>query len=268
MRGMTPVKTIVKVGLISLSLVALGWSAAPASAEEKPVATVNGKPIPAILVDAYAKRRPGNPAEVKRDELVNELVAQELLVQDAVHRGIDKDPELQAEVEVLRRGLLAGRAVKAYLAEHPISDEAMQAEYKVLAPRLATTEFKARHILLKSEDEAKAVIAELKKGADFAELAKTKSIGPSSKSGGDLGWFSADQMVKPFSDAVAGMEKGKYSAEPVQTQFGWHVILLEDTRSTPAPTFDAVKDQLHTYMEQKATQAYLKDLESKAKVER
>ena len=261
-------KTSLKYGLITVSLAALSWCGAPAVAADKPVATVNGVAISPALVDAYARRRPGKQEDVKRDVLINELVAQELLVQDAARRGLDKDPGVLAEVEVLRRGLLAGRAVKAYLAEHPITEDAKKAEYKQLAPKLATKEYKARHILLKTEDEAKAVIAELKKGGDFAELAKKKSIGPSAKSGGELGWFGPDQMVKPFSEAVATMEKGKFSTTPVQTQFGWHVIQLEDTRTTPAPSYDAIKAQLETYMEQKATQAYLKELEGKAKVER
>lgn len=246
---------------------ALAGAHVPTIAAAETLATVNGQTITPVLVEAYAKRRPKEGGEVSQEVLVGELVAQELLVQEALKQGLEKDEKLQAELEVMRRGLLAGRAVQSYLAAHPISDEALQKEYEVLAPRMSTTEFKARHILVKTEDEAKAIIKELDGGADFAELAKSKSTGPSGKSGGDLGWFAANQMVKPFADAVAVMEKGKYSAQPVQTQFGWHVILLEDSRTTPAPALDDIRDQLTEFLQQRATQEWLNELRAKAKIE-
>ena len=245
-------------------LVALTLGGLPAAAAEKPVATVNGVAISQSLMDAYTRHRPVQADQ--KDAVVNELVAQELLVQEAKRRGIDKDPKVQTEIEVLQRGVLAGNAIKAYLDEHPVSEADMKAEYKKASPNLASEEYKARHILLKTEEEAKAVIAELKKGGDFVALAKSKSTGPSAKNGGDLGWFNPMQMVQPFAEAVKNMKKGTYSTTPVQTQFGWHVILLEDTRTKPAPTFEQVKPRIEAYLQQKATQDYIKSLEEKAKI--
>jgi peptidyl-prolyl cis-trans isomerase C len=250
----------------ALALVALTLGGVSAAAAEKSVATVNGVAIPQSLMDAYTKHRP--PSANQGEAVVNELVAQELLVQEAKRRGIDKNPMVRAEIEVLKRGVLAGNAIKAYLEEHPVSEADMKAEYKRMVPNLASDEYKARHILLKTEDEAKAVIADLKKGGDFVALARKKSTGPSAKNGGDLGWFNPAQMVPPFAEAVKGMKKGAYSAAPVQTQFGWHVILLEDTRTKPAPSYEQVKPQLAAFMKQKATQDYIKSLEEKAKIER
>jgi peptidyl-prolyl cis-trans isomerase C len=245
-------------------------SAAPAA--DHSVAVVNGSTITQGELDAYSKRRPKTPAtaahgEGGQESLVNELVAQELLVQEAQKRGLDKSPTVMAELEMLRRGLLAREAVQAYLADHPISDADLKKEYDTLVAKMAGKEYKAKHILLETEDAAKQVIAELDKGAKFDDLAKTKSTGPSANEGGDLGWFSPDQMVKPFSDAVAVLKKGSYTEQPVQTQFGWHVILLEDTRDTPIPAFDEVKDQVRSFMAQRDVQKYLGDLRAKAKVE-
>ena len=129
------------------------------------------------------------------------------------------------------------------------------------------TEYKASHILVKTEEEASALITELAEGADFAELAKEHSTGPTGPKGGDLGWFDADQMVPAFSEAVKGMEKGAYSKEPVNTQFGWHVILLQDTREAEPPTFEEVKPQLATQLQQQAVARYVAELRQNAKVE-
>ena len=131
---------------------------------------------------------------------------------------------------------------------------------------MGKTEYKARHILVKTEDEAKNVIAQLDKGADFAKLAKEKSIGPSGKEGGDLGWFSPDNMVKPFADAAAALKVGTYSKTPVHTQFGWHVIKLEDTRPVSPPSFDELKNQLMNSWRNKMISAYLDRLRSEANV--
>jgi peptidyl-prolyl cis-trans isomerase C len=250
----------------ALGFIAMVLGGVSAAAADKPVATVNGVAIPQTLMDAYTKHRPQGAGQ--KDAVVNELVAQELLVQEAKRRGIDKDPKIKAEIEVLKRGVLAGNAIKVYLEEHPVSEADMKAEYKRVAPTLAREEFKARHILLKTEDEAKAIIKDLKKGGDFVALAKSKSTGPSAKNGGDLGWFNPTQMVPPFAEAVQKMKKGAVSDAPVQTQFGWHVILLEDTRTKPAPTYEQVKPQLSMFMQQKATQEYIKSLETKAKIEK
>ena len=128
-------------------------------------------------------------------------------------------------------------------------------------------EYKARHILVKTEDEAKAVVKQLDDGSDFAKLAKEKSTGPSGKTGGDLGWFRPQQMVPPFSDAVAAMKKNTYTKKPVKTQFGWHVIKLEDLRDVQPPKFEDIKDQVKTIVQTKRVQKYVKSLRDKAKID-
>ena len=142
----------------------------------------------------------------------------------------------------------------------------MEAFYKEKTAKLGN-EFKARHILVADEDKAKKMIAELDKGADFGELAKKNSTDASAANGGELGWFSAQQMVKPFADAVAKLDKGKYTAEPIQTQFGWHVIMLDDKRDITPPPLDQVKKQLQMVLQNQRIQSYVQGLRDQAKVD-
>lgn len=249
---------------------ALTAFAGAVTAEDTVKARVNGVAIDQSLVDAYKQRRPAgrSDGEVSEDRLVEELIIQQLLANQAVSEGLDKDPAVVAELEVVRRGLLAGKALEAHLAQNPVTEEQMRAEYDKLVANMAGTEYKARHILVPTEEEGNAVVAELDAGADFAELAKSKSTGPSGKNGGELGWFGPNQMVQPFSEAVAGMEKGTYTKQPVQTQFGWHVILLEDTRDAAPPAYEDLKDRIRTLIEQRTTQAYMVSLRQDALVEK
>jgi len=156
--------------------------------------------------------------------------------------------------------------LKKTASETEISDANMKKAYDGFVKELGTVEYKARHILLSTEKEANDVIAELDKGADFANTATHKSVGPSAESGGDLGWFAPNQMVKPFSDAVSLLKKGEYSKKPVNTQFGWHVIKLEDTRKLPPPAFDEIKGQLQMRLQQQVIESYLENLRKKAKI--
>ena len=148
---------------------------------------------------------------------------------------------------------------------NPVSDEELKKIYQEQAP--SGDEYKARHILVKEEDEAKTLIVELDNGADFSELAKQHSTGPSGKSGGELGWFSPKQMVAPFSEAVAGMEKGAYTKQPIKTQFGWHIIILDDTREASPPPFEQLKPQLQAFVQKQRVQAYITRLRESATIE-
>lgn len=238
----------------------------------KEVAVVNGTPISQQVFDAYAKQRaasqPATGTPEERKATLDEVVSREIIYQDAIKQGLDKKPEVVAELENLKRNILANEAIRAHLSSNEPNEAAMQKEYESKMGKMKTQEYKAKHILLKTEQEAKDIIAQLDKGADFAALAKEKSLDTASgKDGGDLGWFDANQMVKPFSEAVASMEKGKYSKTPVQSQFGWHVILLEDTRSVEPPAFADVKDSVRGIMKNKQIQDYLEQLKAKSKVE-
>jgi len=210
--------------------------------DTKVVATVNGKNITEWTLKRYATQRGLPPGVLKgkqREALVQELVNRELIYQDAVKIGVDKTPAIRAEIEHQRVNIVASTMLDRSSDRFAVSDADMKKEYDARKGELGGKELKARHILLKNEADAKAVTAELDKGADFATLAGKKSTGPTAVNGGDLGWFSPRQMVKPFSEAAGKLKKGSYTKTPVKTQFGWHVILLEDTRQVNPPKFAA-----------------------------
>jgi peptidyl-prolyl cis-trans isomerase C len=237
----------------------------------KVIATVNGSDITEWSLERYAAQR-GLPTTMpkgqQRKALLEELINRELIYQDAISIGIDKAPAIQAEIEHQRINIIASSMLNRSSDRFAVSDEAMKKEYDKRKAELGGKEMKARHILLKNEADAKAVIAELDKGADFAKLAGKRSTGPSAVSGGDLGWFKAGQMVKPFSDAAAKLKKGTYTKTPVKTQFGWHVIKLEDTRLVDPPKFDDVKEQIRVGLQNKLIEDYIAELRSKAKIKR
>lgn len=247
----------------------------PAPAEKKPVdespvvATVNGTPITENMLNTYQKQRqgrmPNDPGSHDRKALLDELINLELASQDGEKKGVDKDPEVYNKIEQQRRAVLASAAFARQMRKHPITEEELKALYKEKVS--AGNEYKARHILVDSKEKAETLIAELDKGADFAELAKKHSTGPSGKNGGELGWFSPKSMVKPFAEAVTGMEKGSFTHEPVQTQFGWHIIELEDARETTPPPFEQVKPQLEMFVRNQRVQDYLAKLRKNAQVQ-
>lgn len=243
-------------------------SAAPGDATV--VATVNGTAITLDEFNNYAAHRlqPGKkPTAAEATSIVNEMVSLELVVQDALKKGLDKSPELMKTLENQRRILLANAALKDYVEAHPITDEQLKKEYQDRVAGAGGKELKARHILVKTEAEAKAIIVQLGKGADFTKLAKSKSSDSSAKQGGDLGWFNPNQMVKPFSDAALALKKGEYTKTPVQSQFGWHVIQVEDKRAKQPPAFEQVKDQARQAVIRDKYIALVKSLRADAKVE-
>lgn len=201
-------------------------------------------------------------SEEQRRQLENEVADLYLLAEEAEEAGLDERPEVAAQIKLQRLSVLASALASNYLEENPPTETELRAEYSAQVAGYQPQQYKARHILLESEEEAETVIDQLDDGADFAELAREKSTGPSGPNGGDLGWFPPDSMVKPFSDAVVALENGAYTSEPVQTQFGWHVILREDSRETEPPTFEEVRDRLRPAVEQKKLQSYLEGLRS------
>lgn len=246
-------------------------AAAPAAAAETAVvATVNGQPITEEMLQIYGAQRSRNPGAqpISREAALDELVNIELVTQDAEKHNIDKRPNVAKQLDWQRRSLLVGVSMREYVATHPITDDELKKAYDEQVKKHDGHEYHARHILVDNEDEAKSLIAELGKGGDFAKLATEKSKDPSGKQGGgDLGWFSTDQMVKPFSDAVAKMKKGDISKKPVQSQFGWHVIKLEDTREVPPPSFENLKEQLQMQLQNQRVDAYLAELRKDAKID-
>jgi len=219
--------------------------------------------VEAKVLELYMQNRmrgaQGDVTAEQREQFREEVADVYLLAEEA---GLDEDPEVAAQIKLQRMSTLASALAGNFLEENPPTETELRAEYSAQVAGYQPQQYKARHILLETEDEANAVITQLDEGGDFAELAKEKSTGPSGPNGGDLGWFPPDSMVKPFSDAVVALEDGSYTSEPVQTQFGWHVILREDSRETEAPSFEEVKERLRPVVEQKKLQEYLDGLRS------
>jgi len=239
------------------------------AAESIVIATVNGQPITKAELAVYSGQRkpPNNTAEANSDEVImKELVSLELMRQESISKGLDKQPMVIATIDQQERTALAGAAIQDFLANSPVTDDDAKKIYDEQMSK-PTREFNARHILVKEQDEAVAIIDLLDKGGDFSELAKEKSTGPSGASGGELGWFNESQMVKPFSEAAAQLEKGQYTRTPVQTQFGWHVIILDDSRaSTPVP-YDDVKDRIKMLLANQNMQQHVEELRNAANIE-
>ena len=261
--------------LPALLLIAVGVQAADekaaAPADSKVAALVNGVAIPQARVDIRVKAasqqgQPDNPEIRKaiRDDLIN----LEVISQTASKNGLDKQTDVQQQLELARQSVLAGAYVQDYAKSHPIGDDVLKQEYEALKARVGNKEYKLSHILVATEDEAKTVAAEVnKKGAKFAKIAKAHSKDPGSKdNGGDLGWAVPSNFVQPFGEAVLKLSKGQVSA-PVQTQFGWHIIKLEDTRELKVPTFEEMKPNLEKRKQQEALQKAIEELRSKAKIE-
>jgi len=256
------------VAISSLTLAATLLSPVAMSAE-KALATVNGTPITQSMVDEYKRQHAGSPQQgaMTDDRAIDELVGRELVYQDAVAKKLDKDPEVIKQMEFLRKQVLLNAALEKAVAAHTITDEMLKKEYDTQVSNFNVQEYKARHILVKTEPEAKAIIGELDKGGDFTKLAAKYSTDKGSKdNGGDLGWFGPGQMVPQFTAATQALSKGSYTKAPVQTQFGWHVIKLDDTRKAQPPAFDQVKEQLRGLLQQRYVTEYLQSLKSKAKI--
>lgn len=258
-----------KIPRLTTLLVAGAIMAAPALAQNKPYATVNGQPIPQSVYDAFISEQKAQGAQDSPDlqnAVREELIRRELLAQEAKKKGLDKKGTVPGQVELAKQAVL----IRAYLSDHvranPITDDRIKAEYEKIKASIGGTEYKARHVLVEKEDEAKAIIAKLEKGEKFSELAKQSKDPGSRDNGGELGWNSPAAYVKPFGDALTALKKGEYTKAPVKTDFGYHVIQLEDSRPSNPPPYEQVKQQLQQRASQQQIEQLVKDLRAKAKV--
>ena len=249
-------------------------AAAPAAASApaaQPKLVVNGVTIPQSRVDLLNKELTANgqaDSPERQAAIKEELISREVLVQAAQKRGLDKTPDTLAQLDAARQAVLVRALIEAELRASPVSDGELKKVYEDFKRSMGDSEYKVRHILVEKEDEAKAIIADLGKGGDFAKIAKDKSKDPGSKdNGGDLDWGPAARYVKPFADALMAMKKGQTSTAPVKTDFGFHVLRLEDVRPIQVPPFDEMKEQFRQRAQQQQVQRMMLDLRSKAKVE-
>lgn len=261
------------VALLALSACSSN-DAVPAAgtAKNTVAATVNGATISESMVDMMLKQRSdlGREASAEaRKSFIERLAMQLLITQEAVRNGLDKKPEVIDRIELGRQSVLVDAFVQDYYKNNPVTDDMLKAEYEKMKGQESGTEYKARHILVETEAEAKEIIAKLNKNANaFEALAKEKSKDTGSKvKGGELGWFDPRGMVPEFAAAVVKLAKGKFTEEPVKTQFGYHVILLEDTRPKSAPPLDEIKDQLTQHLKEQNLRAFLEAMKAKAKIE-
>lgn len=245
--------------------------AAITTAPSGPVATVNGVAIPQqrgeLLIRERAQQgQPDSPQlrAAVRDELIN----REIISQEALKSGLTRKAELQNELELVRQTVIVQAYLREYIRTHPITDAEMQKEYDRIKAELGDREYKARHILVGTEDEAKGAIAELRKGAKFDELARKLSKDDGTKAkGGDLEWQAPGTFDKDFSSVLVKLAKGKFTETPVKTRFGFHVIQLDDTRGAQHPPFAEVKANLSQRLQRTRIETLIAELRAKAKVE-
>jgi peptidyl-prolyl cis-trans isomerase C len=264
-------KPLLSTCVLSYALLAPLQSFADSS-DPNTIAIVNGEKITqqdyADYIEAQENDKSGSAAS-KGQMVVEELIQRELLRQDALKQGVDKQPEFAKKLNYMRKNLLMAMGLQNYLDKHPIDDAMLRAEYdKQIAQIKMPKEYKVQHILVKTEDEAKAILAELQAGKSFGELAKEKSIDKgSAKQNGELGWLTKSKVVPAFGNALETLEKGKYSTTPVKSQYGWHIIQMEDIRSVALPSFEAVKDRIKVLMQNQRLQQYMSSLIQAAKIE-
>jgi peptidyl-prolyl cis-trans isomerase C len=271
------IRKIVPAALLAATVAAAGCAEGQTGKETTPavsdaVAVVNGEEISRDVWNLYVKTRTrGTSAEELTEEQKKEnldgLIEMYAAAQQAEKDGLGQGED-GARIELMKRSALAELLGQKVLGDKEPTPEELKAEYEKQIAKMPKTEYHARHILVDSEEKARELIAKLDTGADFATLAKENSSDSSSSEGGDLGWFAPSRMVKPFADAVEALEKGAYTKDPVQSQFGWHVIRLDDTRPLEPPSYEAVEQQLGQLVKQSKFQEHLDELMKNAKVER
>jgi peptidyl-prolyl cis-trans isomerase C len=245
---------------------------APPKSTTPPLAKVNDEVIEQSFFDSYSREIAGKSASELTAELreraLDNLIRGKLAAQQAIRDGLDKDPAIAAQLELARLNVLQQALSERFLKDKTPTDAQLRAEYETQVAAMPQQQFRARHILVATEPFAQKIITQLKQGADFASLAKRESMDSSKEAGGDLNWFGPNDMVKPFADAVAALKPGQYTQAPVQTQYGWHVIKLEETRPVATPPFDQVRGRLLQIVQGKAFKTYTDDLLKTAKIER
>jgi peptidyl-prolyl cis-trans isomerase C len=266
MKLKTPAARANLIAALALSAVLL-----PFAAQAQNIAIVNGKPVPKARVDtlvAQAQRGGQQVTPEMQQQARDQVVLREIFAQEAEKRGIAASPDFRVQMELARQSLMIRELFADHAKKNPVTDAAAKVEYDKFKTQATGTEYRARHILVEKEDEAKALIAQIKGGAKFDELAKKHSKDPGSgANGGDLDFAKPDSYVPEFGQAMSKLKKGEMTETPVKTQFGFHIIRLDDTRDASFPAFDEVKGQIRQRLEQVQMQAFQEELRSKAKTD-
>lgn len=253
------------------SLLVLALTAAvalPAAAQN--IAVVNGKPVPSSRADIMVKQMVSQGQQDTpqlRAAVKEELINREVLMQEADKQNLNSNPDVKAQFELARQSIVIRALITEYVKKNAVTDAEVKAEYDKFKAQAGDKEYHVRHILVETEDQAKAIIAKLKGGAKFEELAKQSKDPGSAPNGGDLDWATPASFVKPFSDAMIALKKGAFTETPVKSQFGYHIIRLDDIRDAKVPTLDEVKPQITEALQQRKLQAYQEDLRKKAKIQ-
>jgi peptidyl-prolyl cis-trans isomerase C len=257
-----------KLNVPVLTLAVAATLAMPAFAQN--AAIVNGKVIPKSRVDEFvaALAQQGKPDTPElREQVREELIFRELMSQEAEKRGVAKNADVKRQLELVRQNVLFDAMIRTYLRDHPVKDEDIKAEYDRVAKQAGDKEFKVRHILVEKEETAKSLIDQIKKGGKFEELAKQSKDPGSAENGGDLDWARPATFVKPFSEAMTKLEKGKMTEEPVKSEYGYHVIRVDDVREAKPPAFEQVKPQIAQDMQRRKIAEFARELKEKSKIQ-
>ena len=264
--------TLAFVGLLALAACKPQSGSDSSANVGPPVATVDGQPIGKDLYEFYVKGLAGKPSSElsaeQRDQALDNLVRAQAIADEAVKEGLAKDTNTAALIELSKLNVLQQALSEKYLKDKKATEQELRAEYETQVSAMPRLEYHARHILVATSTFADKIEADLAKGAKFEDVAKRESMDSSKDNGGDLGWFTPDRMVKPFSDAVVALKPGEFTKTPVQTQYGWHIIKLEETRDLSPPAFDTVKQRLDQVVQGKKFKNYVDGLMKVAKVEK
>ncbi|MFP4243676.1 MAG: peptidylprolyl isomerase [Ectothiorhodospira sp.] len=256
---------------VTLTLGACSQDSGSAPSTRDAVAVIDQVPITEQDVQSFIEFRQmsghGAGQAPSREAAIEELVNMELLRQEAVDKGLDEDPQVQAQLERTRTNLLVNTLVERFVDDLEFSEEELREEYDRQVEGMDTREYRARHILVDDRETAEEMIAALEAGDALRDLAREHSQDPTAEAGGDLGWFTAGEMVSTFTEALKGLEDGAYTTEPVETRFGWHVIQREDSRERTPPDFDSVRDRLEQVLATQALQDYVEELRAEADIE-
>lgn len=261
--------TRITLNMYAIALAAM-LTAAPALAQNSTPGKVNGKPISKSQIDFFiaAQKAQGRPDSPElRNAVLEQVIRREVLIQEAQKQGIDKKTDIKTKMDLARHEVLIQAYLEDYVDAHPISEDSLKQEYESVKLQLGDKEYRARHILVESEEDAKAIIAKLKAGEQFDTLAAQSKDPGSKDKGGDLGWSVPSTYTKPFADALQKLNKNQYTEVPVQSDFGWHVIKLEDTRALKLPDFNEAKPQIKQRLQQQLVEKQITKLRSKATVE-